>query len=469
MTPALGFWRMILAGVLAGVGMAAIAQSGEPAAELRVQVSMSKPGDLTVGATNTLYLDVLTSTWFTDAPTLPVLSLPNALVTQPTGQATHIRSAIQGETFTGLRFGYLISPTAVGTLQIPALTVSARVGQSTSPVQAQSTPLRVKAVSAPGLASGADRAGQTLVADSVDATQQFRESAQPLSVGDRISREITIKAIGTQAMLIPPVEFADIAGLKRYVTQPTLSTITDGRGGFEGGQRIERADYVVERAGTYALPAIDLPWWNLGTKTQEHVLLPAHPVQALAGARSQGPFSVTEDLRELGHGARFYVHGGWFALFAIAAGAALVLWFAWPWCRRGTHWLGRKRAAVRTRWQGSEPHAWLALRRELSHPNHRLDALYQWLRRSRDVSTLGQALRPLPVALRTPGDAVLRDCYGPDATPTKGFHTLRAMVPRWRRAFRVQAHPVSHYGLRPLNPHSASCVGVHRSHDGEAL
>lgn len=473
MTPVVNGWRALLFVVLTGFCAALSAQSpqpaAKPAAELRVKASLAGTGELSVGATSTLYLDVLTSTWFTDAPTLPVLNLPNVLVTQPSGEASQLRSTFDGVPFNGLRYSYLISPTVPGTVQIPALTVSASVGESSSPLQASSLPLRVQAAGAPSQGSAPGTPGQSLAASSVQATQRFTDSAQPLAVGDRISREVLVKAIGAQAMLIPPLAFADIDGLKRYVAQPTLNTLSDARGGFEGGQRIDRVDYVVERPGTYDLPAMDLAWWNINTKTQEHLTLPARRVQAQAGSGEPGPFSVADDVRSLSEHARFYVHGRWFALLAIAASAALVLWFAWPWCRRGQRWLVGGLVALQARRKASEPYAWHVLRRALSHPDQRLDALYRWLRRSRDASTLEQALRPLSEPLRTPGEAVLRDCYGPNAEPARAWEALRAMAPRWRRAFRARSTAARCGGLQPLNPGSPTDGTAHRAHKEQAL
>ena len=51
----------------------------------------------------------------------------------------------------------------------------------------------------------------------------------------------------------------DVPGFKRYPREPEVTTLTDGRGGFLGGQRIDRADYEPLAAGESTLPALS---WN---------------------------------------------------------------------------------------------------------------------------------------------------------------------------------------------------------------
>ncbi|MFD4836635.1 hypothetical protein ACFWP0_03950 [Achromobacter sp. NPDC058515] len=425
----------------------AAAQGADPGPQLRVEARMASPGDLMVGATGALQVDVLTSTWFTQPPELPALDIPGALVSGPSGQATIIRATIDGVAYNGLRFAYLVSPAAAGALRIPAIRVSAQVGQSASPLAAQTQPLEVRAAGPPGATTG-----RVLAAASVEATQEVQYSARPPAVGDHVSRVITQQAQGAQAMLIPPPATPAVPGLKRYPSEPVLTQLSDSRGGFLGGQRVDRIDYVVERAGAYELPAVDIRWWNVATNQEEHLVLPAQRFEARAGAAYQAPFSVEQDLRDMGRQVQVRIPGGWLTLAAVATVAALVAWLGAPWWRRARAWLLARLAARHSRWLASERHAALALRRELARPDNRLDALYLWLRRSRRAVSLAQATAGLSPALRQAGADALRDCYGPQADAPRGFRGLRQAVPQWRRAFLQAAAPVRAYRLLPLNP-----------------
>ena len=444
----LGLWLFLLQLSLCA-GMAR-AQSVDAGPQLLAEARMAASGELMAGATAILQVDVLTSTWFTQPPQLPALDIPGALVSGPSGQATIIRATIGGIAYSGLRYSYLVSPQAAGALRVPAIHVSAQVGQATAPLAAQTRPLDVRAAGPPG-----GVAGHALAASAVQASQQIRYSAQPPAVGDHVSRVITVQAQGAQAMLIPPPAAASVPGLKLYSSEPELTQISDDRGGFLGGQRVDRLDYVIERGGAYELPAVEIRWWNIAANKEERVVLPAQRFEAQAGAAYQAPFSVQQDLRDMGRQVQLRVPGGWLALAAAMALAALLGWLGAPWLRRGSARVRTALRAWRLQWRASEPCAAMTLRRLLAQPQPRLDALYRWLRRACGAATVAQATAGLEPALHQSGADALRAGYGRDPDAARGWRGLRQMFPRWRRALRARTRPVQAHGLLPLNPGTA--------------
>ncbi|MGS1011470.1 BatD family protein [Achromobacter anxifer] len=444
----LGLWLLLLQ--LSLCGAMARAQSADTGPQLRAEARMAASGELAAGATAILQVDVLTSTWFTQPPQLPALDIPGALVSGPSGQATIIRSTIGGTSYSGLRYSYLVSPQAAGALRVPAIQVSAQVGQATAPLTAQTRPLEVRAAGPPG-----GMAGHALAASAVQASQQIHYSAQPPAVGDHVSRVITVQAQGAQAMLIPPPAAAAVQGLKLYPSEPELTQISDDRGGFLGGQRVDRLDYVIERGGAHELPALEIRWWNIAANKEERVVLPAQRFEAQAGAAYQAPFSVEQDLRDMGRQVQLRIPGGWLALAAGIALAALLGWLGAPWLRRG---IARVRTALRARrlqWRASEPYAAMTLRRLLGQPRPHLDALYLWLRRACGAATVAQATAGLEPALGQAGADALRVSYGREPDAARGWRGLRQMFPRWRRALRARKRFIQAHDLLPLNPATA--------------
>ena len=75
------------------------ALAAEP--ELRIQTRLQPADSVMVGGILELHLDVLTDSWFTDAPTLPDLKLPGALVMPPDGHAEHLNQTLDGKSFNG--------------------------------------------------------------------------------------------------------------------------------------------------------------------------------------------------------------------------------------------------------------------------------------------------------------------------------------------------------------------------------
>ncbi|WP_222852783.1 BatD family protein, partial [Bordetella pertussis] len=108
----------------------------QDAPPLRVTARLPAGAQAQAGAT--LRLD---TTWFTQPPRLPALTLPGVMVTPPSGEGELVRAEHNGVAYSGLRYTYLLSPTAAGQVQVPALAVSAEVGPGKTPASASSAPL----------------------------------------------------------------------------------------------------------------------------------------------------------------------------------------------------------------------------------------------------------------------------------------------------------------------------------------
>jgi hypothetical protein len=74
-------------------------------------------------------------------------------------------------------------------------------------------------------------------------------------------------------MLLPPQTFIPVDGLTLYPAQPSLGDHTDGRTDELTSTRSDSATYMLQRPGKYALPAIDVGWWNIGEQRLEHARL----------------------------------------------------------------------------------------------------------------------------------------------------------------------------------------------------
>ncbi|MCS5517124.1 BatD family protein [Pseudomonas qingdaonensis] len=133
-----------------------------------------------VGETVQLQLDVLTDTWFTGAPQLPTLSVPGALVTLPGDQAQHLTLNLDGSTWFGMRYLYPITVQQAGTLDIPALTVTARPGNAAAALSATTAALHLRVQ----LPAGVEPGQAVLVASALSLTQQVNPASRTLKVGD---------------------------------------------------------------------------------------------------------------------------------------------------------------------------------------------------------------------------------------------------------------------------------------------
>lgn len=412
------------------------AWAGEP--QLRVQARLVPAEAVMVGELVQLQVDVLTDTWFTQAPTLPALTLDGALVLPPSGQARHLNQRLGGAAFNGMGYTYLITPQQARAFAVPALTVRATPAQASGELRASSQPLAFSARQPAGFAA----AEPVLVAQALRLTQQITPAPQGLKVGDSFTRQLTLQADGALAMTLPAPAMGAVAGLGRYPKPAQVSPLDDGRGQFSGGQRIDQVSYRINRPGTFTLPAVQLKWWDASSQQARIAEVPAVHFEALAGSAYQPVFALADDLARLGRQGRIHlsIHGLWLAALLLVGALA---YLAQPLARRLWAWLGRWRRERQQRWEQSPGYAWRQIRPQLRGQPPRLDALYLWARRS----GLGLGLGRLAPALQ----ALLRSRYA--APPTAiGCAPLKPGLAALRTQAKQPHHAPAPYSLRPLNP-----------------
>ncbi|WP_336334507.1 BatD family protein [Pseudomonas putida] len=409
--------------------------------EVRVAQRLVPDTQVMVGGTVSLEVDLLVDTWFTDAPVLPALVLPGAVVQPPAGEAQHLNQQIAGKPFFGLRYTYQITPQAAQRYQIPALSFQVSPGQASGPVTVSSQPLSFEAKGSVGKAGS-----EQPVAQALRFTQAIEQSHTPLRVGDSITRRLRLEAPGAQAMLLRPPALAEVEGLKRYLQSPSVKPLSDGRGGILGGQREDTATYVVVKAGKHRLPAIDYQWRDATTGEVRHVRVPEVVLEATA-VSYKAPFSISDDLRALGHDARIRIGGQGLLLVACLLAFAVLAWTgrargiaAW---RQVQAWRARLRQAR----LDSPGYAWKLARQQCARQPAQLDALYLWQRRSSGEYTLSAGPAQIPGVPRDRLLAYFKSRYADTPAAKESSVVLARQAPAGQ-----QRHLRTRHGLKPLNP-----------------
>lgn len=427
--------------------LAAEPETAEP--QIKVRSQLLPADSALVGGTLSLQVDLLVDTWFSDAPQLPKLNLAGAVVSEPGGEAVHLNEQIDGKPFFGLRFSYQIIPQQAGSFAIPPLDIRVTPGQGKGPVMVRSPPQRFIARQPAGAGEGD---AQRLVARQVTFTQTLKRSHEPLRVGDSIERHLHVEATGAQAMLIPPPGFVEISGLQRYVRPPSVRPLSDGRGGVSGGLRDDAVTYVVNEAGHYRLPAIELHWWDAASGEARTVSVPAVEIESAAAAGYQAPFSITEDLRELGRRTQVHIAGHWLLLLGalLLVGGAACLWLRWGTTLRGA-WKRRQQARQRA-WLDSPEYAWQQVRRQLEGEPTELGALYLWIRRTSGCREMNTHAGGLSDTVRKPLLGFLRARYGRERNAFAPTELIDALPTLRQSTVRRFTESPGKHGLKPLNP-----------------
>ncbi|WPO98100.1 hypothetical protein SFA35_15740 [Pseudomonas sp. HR96] len=360
------------------------------AAQLRIETHLEPASGAVAGQTLQLQVDVLTDSWFTAAPQLPALEVANAVVTPPSGEARHLNLSRDGVQFVALRYSYWLTPTRPGAFVVPALSIAVTPTQT---VQSQALNF---AVTQP---AGVPIGQSVLVARAVSLSQTLEPSSSALQVGDSVRRQVTLSADGAQLMLLPAVPLAEVDGLRRYLDAPQLKALDDGRGQISGAQRSDGASYVIQRQGDFALPAIELSWWDSDAHRLRSAQLPALTFKARAAAARSTPWSVREDLDRLGQHGRIALSRHWLLWSLWALAAAALLYAARPGWRRARKWLQHQREQRRQRWLASPRQALQQVPGQLRGQPPRLDALYLWVRRTCGSTGLAPLRERLPIGL----------------------------------------------------------------------
>jgi hypothetical protein len=115
--------------------------------------------------------------------------------------------------------------------------------------------------------------------------EEWPQDPPRFSVGEPITRTVTLTASGIAAVQLPGLAGPPADGLKQYTDQPLVKdqTRADGLTGI----RQEKIAILPSRPGRFELPAIEIPWWNTATGQQQLARIPARSIEVSAAADTQ--------------------------------------------------------------------------------------------------------------------------------------------------------------------------------------
>jgi len=230
-----------------------------------------------IGQRVALYVDVLFAGEMMRPPRVVVPETAGAQILRFESQATTMSDRIDGMAYIGQRFEFALYARRGGTLTVPAAEVSLldRAGNVIGTATGQAMPLEI------AVPPGVD-AGAPLIATR-RATLQGQWSPVPkglFKAGDALVRTVTREADDVPAMAMPNLVFAAPEGVRVYVDPPRSDDHQDR--GAVTGRRVDRATYVFEAGGRFALPGLTQPWWDLGERQLRTEQLPAVTVDVTA-------------------------------------------------------------------------------------------------------------------------------------------------------------------------------------------
>lgn len=221
---------------------------------------------------------------------------------QALGEPRQYQTQRGGIPYLVLEHRYVLYPQAAGTLTIEPSIASARITfnnrSNRDPFRGNTKTLRrasekrnIKVNPLPEAFKGK----HWLPANEVQLVEAFPEGKN-FKVGEPITRTLSLLVDGQSASQLPEFIIPEIKGLKQYPDKPVLNdtpSTADTNAGIVGAQQIKVA-IIPSHAGSFTLPAMSVPWWNVNTGKLEVAKIAARTftvVGAAANGSSAAPTS----------------------------------------------------------------------------------------------------------------------------------------------------------------------------------
>ncbi len=219
----------------------------------------------------------------------------DAVVTK-LGEDKNYSTQVKGTEYVVVERNYAIFPQKSGTLTIPPLTLTAGIfaddqgglggffGARTARTErVSSKPITLNILPAP-----ASFKGHWLAAEQLELKQAWSGDVQNMKVGEPLTRTLTLTAKGTTVGQLPKLyQSASSEDLKSYPDQPKLDEQKTSQGIV--AVREEKIAFIPSKAGTYTLPALEIPWFNVQSQKIEFAQIPAVTVTATGEGKVAEP------------------------------------------------------------------------------------------------------------------------------------------------------------------------------------
>ncbi len=176
---------------------------------------------------------------------------------------------------------YAIYPQESGELSISPARFEARVlrgGRITGRKVFESEPQSITVLPIPAPPADYPDA-DWLPAHDLQLSEDWSREPDEIRAGEPLTRHVTISALGQLETQIPALEPLAAEGINVYPDKPELSRQVESRG--IRGQRKDQYAMIGTAAGTFVLPALEVPWWNIDAGEWQVARLPERTISIL--------------------------------------------------------------------------------------------------------------------------------------------------------------------------------------------
>ena len=255
------------------------------AQDAQVRIEFDRPEKVWVGERVSFYVVLLTPDRFSGVPRFDLPQVEGAILLKNSGSAFSSTERIDGDTWTTQRHRFSVFAQRAGTIAIPAIDARFETRSGTDDPLPHALPTEAFEFNA-DLPQGAERLSALVAAGSLNVNETWDPQPGETLIGGAFTRTVTRTAPNVLAMAFPPLPQPEFDGLAVYPGDPEVSD-QEARGQLTG-TRIDRITYVVEQPGTYVLPAVVIPWFDLGSEELKAAELPSVTIVATAKPQAVG-------------------------------------------------------------------------------------------------------------------------------------------------------------------------------------
>ena len=284
------------------------------------------PENAWVGQKVVLHVDVLAKDGWAQLRKVADVEVDGAYMLRLESQGTRLGETIEGDSYSGQRYEFMLFAQRDGKLTIPPAAVDVEVktwgaGGGTRIERMSLSGVEFMARTPPG----AEGTYGLISTSNLTANQDWDRKSDSPMVGDAIKRTITLRAEDVSGMAFAPMRYSEIEGVGIYPGEPTVDD-QFARGDL-AGTRIETVTYVFEHAGDVDIPDVYLSWWDVSAEELKQIVLPGLSL------------SITGSLvAESGTEEQPYKSFSWLALLAMTIAVIVALIFAGNLAGRWAAW-----------------------------------------------------------------------------------------------------------------------------------
>jgi hypothetical protein len=223
-----------------------------------------------------LYIELATRHWFTGGTRIGAFEIDDAVVLRREKFAVNSTRIQDQQTWTAQLWSLTVYPQRAGDYVIPQIKLEISVADDNGEPSKRlltTEPIKFSAVTpAPVQAALGSNGDSSWVASTrLEVDERYDKASKNLKVGDAIRRTINFESENIAAMMLPVLQFDSTPGLAIY-QDPARIEDKVNRGVYLAS-RTQVVTYVVEKAGYYTLPQLEVVWWDLNSQSLRREIL----------------------------------------------------------------------------------------------------------------------------------------------------------------------------------------------------